>query len=306
LIFGERMKRAVKFFASTELAVVLFLVISLVAIPGTISNNRSIYSSPLFLSILSLFGINLILCTQRRFATISKPVLVLHGGVILTLLGFILASFGFVATVNLYEGTMVDQVYRWDSKKDVPLGVDMVLRKINWEFYPMSVRIGVLRDQNKEKLFELKTGQSFDFNEYRITVGPVEYNSENLKLTVHENDKQIGTYNTLSGTTDLPAGFPYTFKLVAFKTPKLKRQWVDLVLRDVSGVVAEGTAEVNGPFEWGGLYFFNTQVERDTSGVPYAGIQIVKDPGRWLVFSGMVVVAIGAIMATLRRRNGVR
>jgi hypothetical protein len=300
------MKKVVKFLASTELAVALFLVISLVAIPGTFSENRTIYSSPPFLALLGLFGINLILCTQRRFATISKSVLVLHGGVIVTLAGCILASFGFVATVNLYEGTTVDHAYRWDKEMDVPLSVGMALKKINWEFYPMPVRIGVLRGQNKEKLFELKTGQSFDFNEYRIAVGPVEFNSENLKLSVFQKGTLIGSFNTLSGSTDLPVGFPYSFKVVAFKTPRLKRQWVDLILTDSSGMVAEGTAEVNGPFQWKGLYFFNTSVERDPAGIPYAGIQIVQDPGRWLVFSGMVIVAIGAFMATFRRWYGVR
>jgi hypothetical protein len=288
------------------LAIALFLIISLVAIPGTFSENRTIYSSPLFLSLLGLFGINLILCTQRRFSTISKPVLVLHSGVIVTLLGCILASFGFVATVNLYEGTRVDHVYRWDKKLDAPLGVDMVLKKINWEFHPMPVKIGVLKGNNKEKLFELKTGQSFDYSGYRVAVGPITFNSENLKLSVFEKDRLIGSFNTLSGLTDLPPDFPYVFKLIAFKTPRLKRQWVDLALADGSGVIAEGTSEVNGPFQWGGLYFFNTQIERDRDGVPYAGIQIVQDPGRWLVFSGMVIVAIGAFMATFRRWYGVR
>jgi hypothetical protein len=306
LIFAERMKKVLKFLASTELAVALFLIISLVAIPGTISENRTIYSSLPFLSLLGLFGMNLVLCTQRRFSTISKPVLVLHGGVIVTLVGCIVASFGFVATVNLYEGTMVDHVYRWDRKMDVPLGADMKLKKINWEFYPMPVKIGVLRGQNKEKLFELKTGQSFDFKEFRIAVGPVAFNSENLMLSIFEKGAFIGSFNTLSGLTDLPADFPFTFKLVAYKTPKLKRQWVDLTLTDTSGLVAEGTAEVNGPFQWRGLYFFNTQVERDPDGVPYAGIQIVQDPGRWLVFSGMVIVAVGAFMATFRRWYGFR
>jgi hypothetical protein len=300
------MKRAVKFLASTELAVALFLLISLVAIPGTISDNRTLYSSPLFLSLLGLFGLNLILCTQRRFATISRHVLVLHGGVIVTMSGCILASFGFVATVNLYEGTRVDHVYRWDREMDVPLGADMLLKKINWEFYPMPVKIGVLRGQNKEKLFELKTGQSFDFNEYRVTVGPVEFNTENLKLSVFEKGSLIGSFNTLSGATDLPADFPYSFMVVAYKTPKLKRQWVDLMLTDASGHVVEGTAEVNGPFQWRGLYFFNTQVERDPDGAPYAGIQIVRDPGRWLVFSGMAIVAVGAFMAAFRRWYGFR
>lgn len=306
MIFVERWKKVKSFFASTELAVALFLVISIVAIPGTFSDDRTIYSSPLFLSLLGLFGVNLVLCTMRRFKTISKPVLVLHIGVLVTLAGCILASFGFVATVNMYEGSTVDHVYRWDQKKDFPLGMEMALKKINWEFYPMPVKIGVLRGQNKENLFELKTGQSFDLQQYRVVVGPVEFNSENLKLTVFEKDQVIGVFNTLSGLTDLPADFPYSFKLVAFKTPKLKKQWVDLMLKDASGVAAEGTAQVNGPFQWGGLYFFNTLVDRDPDGLPYAGIQIVRDPGRWLVFSGMVMVAIGAFMATFRRWYGAR
>ena len=304
--FAERMKKVVKFFASTELAIVLFLVISLVAIPGTFSENRTFYSSPLFRSLLGLFGINLILCTQRRFAIIPKSVLVLHCGVIVTLAGCILASFGSVATVNMYEGTTVDHVYRWDTKTDVPLGVEMALKKIHWEFFPMPVKIGVLRGQRKEKLFELKTGQGFDFNGYHVTVGPVEYKSENLKLSIFEKGTLIGSFNTSSGSTDLPANFPYSFKLVAFKTPRLKRQWVDLKLTVPSGVVTEGTAEVNGPFKWRGSYIFNTQVERDNDGIPYAGIQIVQDPGRWLVFSGMAIVAIGAFMSTFRRWYGFR
>ena len=306
MIFVEKMKKVVKILASTELAVALFLVISLVAIPGTISNNRAIYSSPLFSSLLAFFGVNLLLCTQRRFTSISKAVLVLHAGVIITLMGCILASFGYVATVNLYEGTRIDHVYRWDQKNDAPLGAEMLLKKIHWEFYPMPVKIGVLKGQNKENLFELKTGQSFDISEYRVLVGPVEYGSENLSLSVFKRDRLIGTFNTLTAETDLPADFPYSFKLVAFKSPRLKRQWVDLQLTNATGTVAAGTAEVNGPFQWGGLYFFNTQIERDRDGVQYAGIQIVKDPGRWLVFSGMVIVAIGAFLATFRRWYGFR
>lgn len=305
MIFTERMKRVVKFLASTELAVVLFLVISLVAIPGTFSENRSIYSSPIFLFLLALFGLNLILCSLRRFKSISKPVLVLHSGVIVILLGCIFTSFGFVATVNLYEGTTIDHVYRWDRKADVPLGAGLALKKINWEYYPMPIKIGVLRGGNKEKLFELKTGESFYFNEYRVDVGQVTHTSENLKLSVLKNGNYIGTFNTLSGPADLPADFPYSFMLVAYKTPRLKRQWVDLVLRDTSGAVSEGTAEVNGPLQWRGLYIFNTQVDRDPNGVQYAGIQIVKDPGRLLVFSGMVISAVGVLLASFRRWYGV-
>lgn len=306
LLFSEKIKKTVKFLASTELAVTLFLLIAVVAIPGTIIDNRSTYSSPPFLILIALFAINLILCTWRRFNSISKPVLVVHSGILVTLLGCIVASFGFVATVNLYEGSTIDHVYHWDKKADLPLGIAMELKKINWEFYPMPLKIGVLKGEKKEKLFELKTGESFNFNGYKISVGSVQHNSENIALSVFENNTLIGTYNTLSGLSDLPPSFPYSFKLVAFITPKLKRLWVDLILRNSTGIVAEGTSEVNGPFQWGGLYFFNTQVDRDKDGVSYAGIQIVRDPGRWLVFSGMVIVAIGAFLATFRRWHGIR
>lgn len=306
LLSAERLRKSLKFLASTELAVALFLVISIVAIPGTLLNNRSTYSNPLFLLLIALFGLNLLLCTYRRFKSLSWAVLVVHIGVIVTLIGCIVASFGFVATVNMYEGSTVDHVYRWDKKADLPLGLGLELKKLNWEYYPMPVKIGVLKGDNKEKLFELKTGGSFDFKGYRVDVGSVEYNTENLKLSVFEKGSLIGIFNTLSGLSTLPPDFPYSFKLVAFKTPKLKRQWVDLILKDPAGVVATGTSEVNGPFQWGGLYFFNTQVERDKEGVSYAGIQIVRDPGRWLVFSGMVIVAVGACLSTFRRRHGFR
>lgn len=305
-LFEERIAKIFRFLASTELAVGLFLVISLVAIPGTVTEDRSIYSSPPFLSLLGLFGINLILCTKRRFASISKSVLVLHCGVIVTLIGCIASSFGYVATVNLYEGSTVDHVYRWDKKMDAPLGVAMSLKKINWEFYPMPVRIGVLRGKIKEKLFELKTGDSFEYGGYRVSVEYTGFKSENLLLTVFSGGNRVGTFNTLSGDGDLPPDFPYSFALVAFKTPRLKRQWVELVVKEPVGAVYEGTSEVNGPFIWQGLYFFNTQVELDKHGVQYAGIQIVRDPGRWLVFLGMVIVAVGAFMATFRRMYGVR
>lgn len=306
MIVAEKMKKAVRFLASTELAIALFLVISVVAIPGTVSNNRAIYSSPLFIALLALFGLNLILCTQRRFSSISWPVLVLHSGVLVTLLGCIVASFGYVATVNVYEGTRVDQVYRWDLKADAPLGAVMELKKINFEFHPMPIRIGVLKGEAKEGLFELKTGQSFQVGGYRVEVGQVEFNSENLRLTVFQGDRPVGTFDTLPGTGTLPKEFPYSFKLVAFKTPRMKRLWVDLQLTDSSGATVSGSSEVNGPFQWNGLYFFNTQVDRDSKGVPYAGIQIVRDPGRWLVFVGMSIVALGAVLATVRRWYGAR
>ena len=295
------LKRLISWVASTECAVALFLVIAVVAVPGTFAESRAIYSSPFFLSLLGAFALNLLLCTLKRFKTLSKSVLILHGGVLLTISGCVLTSFGYVATVNVHEGIMTDQAYRWDLEKDAPLGFGLTVNKINRDFHPMPIKVGVLKGQNKEGLFVLKTGEYFDFKNYRIKVGALEYPSENLKLLIYEKERLVGSYNTLSGIKDLPADFPYSFKLVANQLPKLKRMWVDLVLTKDFQEVSNGISEINNPLKWSGLYFYTTQADYDPSGAPYAGIQIVRDPGRPVVFTGFAIMGLGAVLSYKRR-----
>ncbi|MBT1072515.1 cytochrome c biogenesis protein ResB [Pelotalea chapellei] len=299
MLLYAKLKKIVIWCASTECAVVLFLGIALLAIPGTFTESRAIYVSPFFLSLLGAFGLNLILCTIRRIKSISKPVLILHGGVIATLVGCILTSFGYVATVNLYEGTTVEQLYRWDEDKDVNIGVELGVKKVHREFWPVPVKVGVLHGLQKEQLFVSKTGESFQFRNYRIYIDAFDPQSESLNLVVFEGARRLGTCST-SGMRDLPPDFPYSFALVAFQTPSLKRQWVDLELFRNSEKVASGISEVNNPFRWEGLYFYNTQITRSPNGV-YAGIQVVRDPGRPYVFAGFTVMAIGSVLAFARR-----
>lgn len=296
----DKSKKLLTWSASTECAVVLFLAVAAVAIPGTFTEDRSIYSSPPFLILLGAFGLNLFLCTLKRRNSLSKPVLVLHSGVLLTLTGCITTSFGYVATANIYEGTSVNRFYQWNKNEDVDLGFELLVKKINTEYYPIPVKVGVLRGQQKENLFVLKTGESFEFSGYRITAESLEPVTEHLKLAVYQQNRKIGTYYT-SGESDLPPGFPYTFALVAFQNPRLKRLWVDLEINRNSEKIAGGTSEVNGPFQWGRHYFYNTQIAMDPNGSPYAGIQIVRDPGRPVVFAGFVVMGLGSALAFRRR-----
>ena len=300
MFFPARLKKIITWISSTECAVILFLAIALIAVPGTFTENRTIYGSPFFLSLLGAFGLNLILCTIRRIKSISKPVLILHGGVILTLAGCILTSFGYVATVNIYEGTAVDRIYRWDEDRDVSIGASLGIGKIHWEYWPVPVKVGVLHGLQKDQLFVSKTGDSFQYKNYRIEINDLDPRSESLNLSVFEGERKLGTCST-SGIRDLPPDFPYSFALVAFQTPRLKRQWVDLELIRDSGIVASGISEVNNPFRWDGLYFYNTQIATDPNGVSYAGIQVVRDPGRPYVFAGFTLIGIGSVLAFARR-----
>jgi len=283
-----------------ELAVVLFLAIAVLAIPGTFTESRAIYSHPAFLFLLGGLALNLVLCTVRRFRSLAVPVLILHLGVVVVCGGVIARAFGHVATVNVYEGTSVATVYRWDLKQDVPLGADLTIRRINREYYPIPVKVGVLRGEAKDSLHTLKTGDSFAVGPYRVTADSLEFPSEVLKLSVFRDARFIGTCDT-AGASTLPPDFPFRFRLVAYQDPVLKRLWVDLALSRASVPIAEGTAEVNAPFVWNGLYFYNTQVGADGMGMPFAGIQVVRDPGRPFVFAGFAVMGVGAVLAGVRR-----
>ncbi|RNC64656.1 MAG: ResB-like family cytochrome C biogenesis protein [Desulfuromonadales bacterium] len=294
------LKRMYRFLASTEVAVALFMAVALLAIPGTFTENRTFYAHPVFLCLLGALALNLLLCTIRRFRSISVAVLILHFGVLVVVGGVIARSFGYVATVNIYEGTTVDRVYRWDLEKDVPLGAELTIQRINREYYPIPVRVGVLRGGTKEALHTLKTGESFTQGSYLVRADSLEFPSEVLKLSVYQQGRLIGSCDT-AGTSSLPADFPYGFKLVAFQNPVLKRLWVDLALSRNSAPVAAGASEVNAPFVWDGLYFYSTQVGVDKVGMPFAGIQVVRDPGRPCVFSGFAIMGLGAILSFARR-----
>lgn len=294
------LKRTYRFLSSTELAVVLFLAVALLAIPGTFTENRTFYAHPVFLCLLGALALNLTLCTVRRFRSLSVPVLILHLGVLVVCGGVIARASGYVATVNVYVGTMVDSVYRWDLDRDVPLGAELTIKRINREFYPIPVKVGVLRGETKDSLQTLKTGDSFMLGPYSVRADSLEFPAEVLKLSVFQQGRMIGTCDT-AGASSLPADFPYGFKLVAFQNPVLKRLWVDLALVRDSSTVAAGSSEVNAPFVWEGLYFYNTQVDMDPVGTPFAGIQVVRDPGRPCVFAGFAIMGLGAILSFARR-----
>jgi hypothetical protein len=294
-----------RFLASKELAAGLLLVLCAVLIPRTLKETEDITVGVLPRILFGCLATNLFLCTVRRIRSFSKAVLVIHIGVVVTLAGAVISSFGYVATANVYEGSSVDAAYRWDVKREMPLGFDLTVKKIHLQYYPVPVKVGVLRGTEKFALFVLKTGESFSLDPYTVKAEAMEFPSEKLSLSVFLGGRLVGTADT-EGTRNLPPDFPYDFKLVAFKNPALKSEWVDMMVSNGSGVLRQGTSGVNSPLTWEKLNFYNISADADRYGMRFAGIQITYDPGKPFVYWGFAVIGLGSGMYFVRKVYGYR
>lgn len=289
------LRKALSVAGSRQLALLIFFCFSLALIPFTLGNFPA--AQEIMTTIFTgLVALNLSCCTLLRVASLSRPTLAIHLGVLVTIAGSLLGSIlGHVATINIHEGRDSSFAYRWDLEADTDLGFDLLINKIRVEYYPVAVKVGILKGNDKISLETLRTGDSFSLDNFRISVDRLDVAARSLELGVCTADGQaLGRYHTGIDSGQLP-GLPYTFILVAYQDPVVKKIWVDLELRRGDEILAKGPAAVNQPLEWNGLRFYNTKTGHDEYGAPYAGIQIVKDPGVPLVYAGFLIIVAGLL-----------
>ena len=139
----------------------LFALLVLLLIPSTFLQE---YTPLLLVPVKVIFGLvafNLLICTLHKIKTLRRSTLAIHLGAITILAGGLISTFGFIATVNVYEKTSTNNVFRWDIKQDISLDFDLHVTKINFDYYPVPVKIGILKNGEKADLFETETGDFF-------------------------------------------------------------------------------------------------------------------------------------------------
>lgn len=294
-------RTVIEWLSSTRLSIILFGLLAAAAIPGTLlESQREYYSNPAFRLLLLAFALHLAICTCHRWKTLSRSTLVVHLGVLITIAGAVLTGTGYVATINIHEGSSSKTVYRWDLERDAPFSHEIRVKKINRVFQPVPLQIGVMKGEQKYALNTVKTGEMFQLDGFTVRVEDFDPWFELVSVSVLKGDQVLGTADT-DGASTLPGDFPFSFKLVKFKNTVIKRFWVDLEFVENGHIVKSGTTEINAPLNWHGLDFFNTLISLDENKRPYAGIQIVRDPGKYVVYSGMLILSVGTIAAWYRR-----
>lgn len=285
-----------RFLGSKKITLYLFIGLAIVLVPNTILTEPNFYFDVAMRGVIGLLAMNLSFCTIQRFKSLRRETLLIHIGIIVTLAGGLISGLGYVATINIHEGSATDTVFRWDIEQDIDLGFAVKIKKIRRQFYPIPVQVGVLNQGKKAGLFTVKTGESFVWQEFKILVNSIDLDGKSLELKVFDRDERLlGEYDT-AGASSLPSGFPLAFKLVAYRDPVLKKVGAELVISEDQEIIAEGYSEVNDPYFWNGLKFHVTNYAVDRNGLPYAGLQIVRDPGVRFVYLGFILICLGCLL----------
>jgi len=293
-------RRLLQALSSKRLTLLLFGALALILIPTTLPRPWPPLL-PLAHGLLAGLMVNLSCCTIPRWRQLSWGVRLIHAGVLVTFAGALIGRAGFVATVNVYEGETTTTAFRWDRQADSDLGFALTVEAIHSSLYPVPLRIGVLRDGQPVKLYELKTGEGFRHQGLEALVLALEPRPASadgggqtpaLRLALTGADGRR-VERLLTKETPVEQG-GFTLQFVAFQTPTVERSWLDLSLTGPNSPPLTGRAAVNRPLSWRGLRLYHTATTIDpASGRPYAGIQIVQDRGLPLIYLGFLSLLLG-------------
>jgi len=283
----------IRILASKRVALWLFAIVTISLASDTfLSPPSPAWYTTTRTIILGLLALNLTLCTIRSIKRLKAAVLLIHLGVIVVGVGALGGRLlGYVATINIFEGEGSALAYRWDLGEESRLGFQLFVKEIEQTYYPTAIKVGVVEDGRKAALFQVKTGESFSYQDLKITVKELDPIGGNLNLIIGDKNGKESTYNTKAPHH----GESRQLKLVAFKTPTVKETKVQMQIKDKDHPI-EAVVTTNRPLIWQGLRFFNTKIGHWKDGRAFAGIQIVKDPGIPLVYLGFAILGLGGVL----------
>ncbi|GAB4553606.1 MAG: hypothetical protein Tsb0017_05170 [Geothermobacteraceae bacterium] len=229
---------------------------------------------------------------RRRWARFAA--LVMHGALLLIMAGALASHFGFVATVNVYEGDHTTVAFDWDRKADRELGFTLQVDRAQLIFYPIDLKVGAIDPATGGvvKEWQVRVGDVFDLERggYSVRVDAFDPLDKVLSLTLLRAGREQRKLSSRAGVKDL-SGLVEGVVLypLAFRDPVLKQYRSEVRLLEQGEVVRQGVIEVNRPLVHRGVAIYQTAWNRDDRGRPYAGFQLSRDPGEPLVWGGCVL-----------------
>lgn len=281
----------------------------------TAFNFFDVYHSWWFILLLSMLGLNLLICSLLRLKISRRTfgLVITHYTLIIILAGALISAlFAQKGFIGLYEGEASDIFFIADSPRK--LNFKLFLEKFDVQWYEPQVHqlIVYLADKNKQQTFSARPGQVYRVkgSDYSFAVlryipnffidqdGIIKSKSEqpsNPALLVQVNhawgsEKRwvFAKFHSSRFAKDKNIKFAYNFR----ETIKDFQSYIKII--DQGEAVLSKAVRVNYPLKYKGYTFYQSNYNPDE--LDWTGLQVVKDPGVVWVFIGFIFLNIGLVI----------
>ncbi|MBI5419441.1 MAG: right-handed parallel beta-helix repeat-containing protein [Deltaproteobacteria bacterium] len=310
----------IRFLASTKLTVALCLILAGAGIAGSLlykgntafekQGPFNIFRSPVFLVPAGMLVFSILVCAGKRLVSLplSRPrtwtFAGLHLGLVLLAAGMILDGlFGFVGTKYYYVGVPESSYFNWREKREKSFPFKVEVAGMETRYHPLNLQIGV-KDAtgNKVGLYTVREGVPFAAGKTGIVATPRRFDIETKTLLL---DAGLGgqRMSGIQATAEIPARIEgYAITPVAYANPEPAEYVARVRFRSPGGAVAQEEIRINHPVLFSGVYFCLVDVSADKYGNPYAGLQMTREPGEKLFWTGALLFGLSLPGHFLARR----
>lgn len=278
----------------------------------------SIYYSPFFISLLTLLGINLIICTLNRINLKKITLIIMHLSLVVILTGSLLSLIsGEKGTIGLHEGELTSRFISQGKQKE--LGFTVKLERFTVEYYDIETHsIVVYVDGNqKMQLCDMKIGEycpvkNSSYNLQLIDFYPDFYlqkgkpasktnNPDNPAVLVKiTKDKSEETRWLLSKFPNFAeaAEFKDILTVYDFQAP-VKEYKSEIAILEKGKEIKKADLKVNRPLTHKGYSLYQSDYNPDD--LTWSGLKVKKDPAITIVYFGFIVLNLSVILNFYRK-----
>lgn len=216
-----------------------------------------------------------------------SPPLILAGGLWGSL-------FGFVGTQNVHVGQGTLSFRNWSAGVQAPLPFELRVEDLRIDHYPILLEVAVAGPGAPPAEVRVREGSRIPVagTPYAVLLGRFDAASGDLTWLVDGPQGRQGPFSKATA-----AASPVRVAPLAFKDPDVRRAEAVVSLRGADGEpVVRQAVSVNAPLVHGGLRIYLTAWGDDDYGFPYAGFQIVRDPGQPLLWAGALALSLGILL----------
>lgn len=198
---------------------------------------------------------------------------------------------GFVGTQNVHVGAEMGSFFNWSTGAEAPLPFVLRVEDLRVLRYPLALRVRVEAAGGPARLVTTREGARLRVKgtPYTVHLGTLDTRTGDLTYRLEGPGGEIRAFSRADADRA-----PVRVVPLEFRDPEVRRvEALVAVLGPDGEPVRRAVVAINEPLVYGGLRIFLTAWGQDRYRFPYAGFQIVRDPGQGLVWAGAVALVIG-------------